>query len=456
MYGAGIPDEHLKCMFVNTLCGTVQADLRKRTDILTLQAVIVFILGEIGTYNDDRLAKLQTSKMSKLLGSSSRTPVNPVLPTTAVTEAAMLAMRPNLESAIGQILAAMQAKTRSRERPGRDARRPSKSPTREGKANKSTLGKTDPMFNGCWHCGNTGHSRQQCRSFQKLLADYGGKIPTRYQGKMEQSKKAGVHAALPLLLPDEDDSGKEFTETSAWHQPPNSAQMRVCMVKDPLTLASSFLAFMDEADEEDDMHLALTQFVNTVVVGPKVPQKQRHKKDTVEPLSMREVKSIAEAMKSGKISVPELSTHVSSGVELKEVWALMDSGASAHTTNQPVHFPRIAIVPLEPGGVTTLVNAVGLEMLVNGIIPVRATTTDGEHMSLLFHDFNVNMPVIRIPMLCDDNYDVGFSKRGGKVLNLSTQTASRFVKRAGVYVMKMLVTKGVKTESARVGRPSAP
>ena len=113
-------------------------------------------------------------------------------------------------------------------------------------------------------------------------------------------------------------------------------------------------------------------------------------------------------------------------------------------------------MPLEPREVTTLVNAAGVEMPVKGIIPVRATTTEGEHMSLSFHDSNVSMPIISIPKLCDDNYDVGFSKRGGKVLNLSTQRTSQFVKRAGVYFMKILVPKGVKTESDRFGRPSAP
>ena len=107
---------------------------------------------------------------------------------------------------------------------------------------------------------------KKCRSFQKLLSDSGGKIPAGYQGKMEQSKKAGVHATLPLLLPEDDDSGSEFDETSAWHQPPNSAQMRVCMAKDPLTLATSFPAFMDETHDENGMRLALTQFANSLVV----------------------------------------------------------------------------------------------------------------------------------------------------------------------------------------------
>ena len=83
-------------------------------------------------------------------------------------------------------------------------------------------------------------------------------------------------------------------------------------------------------------------------------------------------------------------------------------------------------------------------------------TEEGEDLALRFHDFDVSMPILSVAKLAEENLDVTFSKKGGTMPNLSTNLSSRFVKRAGVYFMKIMVPKKISQSSDRFGRLSAP
>ena len=148
-FGQGIPDEHLKCMLMNTIPDSVAADIRKRVDIVTFQQVVNFIMTEVATYNDERLAKLQASKMSKLMNSTTKTPVNQVIADR--NELPNQPEVPDIESVVGKVIAAMQAK-------GPVRRQRSSSP-----ATTSRRALPDPKFDGCWECGVKGHRRQECK-----------------------------------------------------------------------------------------------------------------------------------------------------------------------------------------------------------------------------------------------------------------------------------------------------
>ena len=94
-------------------------------------------------------------------------------------------------------------------------------------------------------------------------------------------------------------------------------------------------------------------------------------------------------------------------------------------------------------------------MKVRGCIPVKGRTVEGEVLDLPFHDADVSMPIISIATLSnDERYDVNFSKTGGVVMNNSTSQTSRFIKRAGVYFMKILVAKTKTPSAAPFGRQS--
>ena len=53
-------------------------------------------------------------------------------------------------------------------------------------------------FNGCWHCGEKGHSRKAnpskgiagCPKFEKLKAQNGGNVPAGYKGAYEKARDA--------------------------------------------------------------------------------------------------------------------------------------------------------------------------------------------------------------------------------------------------------------------------
>ena len=47
----------------------------------------------------------------------------------------------------------------------------------------------NPRFEGCWCCGEKGHSRQDCSKFKAIKAANGGKFPQGYEGAYEKSMK---------------------------------------------------------------------------------------------------------------------------------------------------------------------------------------------------------------------------------------------------------------------------
>ena len=141
-FGSGIPDGHLRLMFLGTLPEQVVADIKRRIDLVSTQQCVNYVIEQLGTYNDKRLASHQASKLQKSLGTS-RTVTSPLLeqpamqptamPTTdAITAAGLSAQLANMESLVAAITRTKPTKTPTR------ARTPERS--------KSGLAKPDPKF----------------------------------------------------------------------------------------------------------------------------------------------------------------------------------------------------------------------------------------------------------------------------------------------------------------------
>ena len=77
------------------------------------------------------------------------------------------------------------------------------------------------QFEGCWHCGAKGHSRKECKAFQKLMAEANKgisdrskwKLPAGYKGKYEEAKaKAKAAAAKRVNALGGEDAEDDNTE----------------------------------------------------------------------------------------------------------------------------------------------------------------------------------------------------------------------------------------------------
>ena len=101
-------------------------------------------------------------------------------------------------------------------------------------------------------------------------------------------------------------------------------------------------------------------------------------------------------------------------------------------------------------------------MTTDGTFSVLGTTAEGHRTKTTFHNAKVDMPILSVAQMCaKDEIDVKFNKKGGNIINVATGKTTRFVKRLGVYFLKLRVEKPVadqKGKSRDMGfvRPGTP
>ena len=76
------------------------------------------------------------------------------------------------------------------------------------------------------------------------------------------------------------------------------------------------------------------------------------------------------------------------------------------------------------------------------------------------------MPILSVGELTDSEHKVDFEKEGGEILHKPTQTVTPFIRKAGVYFVKLLVPRSAVekpiaesssgNKSTRFGRHGAP
>ena len=456
-FGAGLPEAHLKQMFLNMLPPSVSEKLRERRDLVSLQQYINEIDLDLGRLNDAKLAKIHAQRMSNALKPGSRTSVNAVIEEPTQSVPVHQDMNDGNVEIVKKLDTLIAALTNNNQPRGRaDTRSSSKDRQQRSKSPRGIDPAWEKEGKGCLHCGAKGHKRRECHKFKKLLADNGDKLPSDYKGayekwKEQRSKKTSIAAVTPvseLDLSDEDD----FPETDlVWSLP-----TRCCLKSLPIPIApvsNSFSAIGE--DDEEEVMAALQQLTPNIRVGPKIPQKQAKGSQK---LSKQQIAKIADQVRKGEIELPSLDLACNSDYEA--VWALVDSGAGKSVANKSKHFKHVA-TKNQPSA-SRMATANGTELKSRGTFKVQAQTVEGQKLSPTFEDADVDMPIIAVNDISHNDSEVIFRQEDSELVDGETGRRSKFTKRKGVYFMKMFYKKGQCMDDCNCGdepvfaRPGTP
>ena len=448
MYGAGITDVHLRSMFINILPASVQKEIREKPELTTLQSCINHVLSDLGRLNDVSLSKLHSDRLKASLSSSHR--INSLTETNEddaddksqgkpkyedVFKSAINALSDKLDNVVAAV-----ARPKARAKAG-----PNRRPSDFAK-----------FGDKCLHCGSEKHRAKDCQMIKKLRADNGGKTPPGYKSAFDKWKEKQPKSVAAIT---EDDEDGEFSETDL--EPCWSITGRCCAVPlcGPCESPSfdhhnSFQALFDSDDfddDEDDAGVlnALKQISSKITIGPKKSQKIR--KNLSRPLDKRTIASIAKQVRDGKLDLPDLT--LDSNDQYDAVWALVDSGAARSCARRKQHFPN-TITHLKPSAVR-MATASGEELKSRGCFKLEARSAEGHRIVQTFEDADVDMPIMSVVELSENGElgsDVVFRKSDGAILDVKHETSSRFVKRRGVYFMKLYVPRN-RADPAGFARP---
>ena len=162
---------------------------------------------------------------------------------------------------------------------------------------------------------------------------------------------------------------------------------------------------------------------------------------------------IARQVREGKIPLPDLD--LPSDADYDMVLALVDSGAARSCARRQEHFPN-ASTELKPSHVK-MATANGEELLSRGCFRIEARTAEGHTIVQNFEDADVDMPIMSVTELAtngEQGSDVVFRKSDGAIVDIKSDHSSGFVRRKGVYFMKLYVPKGQRA-SPDFHRPGA-
>ena len=432
-YGLHLPEEHLIGMFWEILPIEIRDEVKKQRDLQgSLQKQIDHVYVSLDTHLDDRLSRWNLSKLqSQLKGRQKNTTgINSVevessVPAPPVPD--MATMQANIERIVA---AAMSSNNGQRGRT--NARSPAGS--RSGSAGSNRAGRKipSPTFKGCWCCGDEKHSRRDCPKFKKIIADNGGKVPKDYQGAYEKSIASKRATPIKAVSASPND-GAEFAETNHLLYP----TLRMPPPRAPIATNNHFEAFSDGDDDDDESEVmkalsALTP--NITKASAKTSQSKRSKSNR--PLDFAHVNAIAREVKQGKISLPDVD--LDSDATYTCQWALVDSGAGANVARKK-HFKKSRRV--EAPDIT--LSAANGEVIPNdGAHSVETIHRDGTKISRIFYMANVDMPILAVTELTKEGSlgsEVRFRKRDGLMVDNATGRKQHFVKRKGVYFIKLYV-----------------
>ena len=130
---------------------------------------------------------------------------------------------------------------------------------------------------------------------------------------------------------------------------------------------------------------------------------------------------------------------------------LVDSGAGANVARKN-HFPVSRHVAAPAIALTT---ANGDSLPNRGACEVTTLNKSGASVTRKFYDADVEMPILSVAELSQegsDGSDVRFRKRDGYVEDLASHQREYFIKRRGVYFMKLYVPRP-KNQASGFTRP---
>ena len=179
----------------------------------------------------------------------------------------------------------------------------------------------------------------------------------------------------------------------------------------------------------------MQQLTPKIRVGSKIPQKQMKKGRS---LSKQPVSKIAQQMKDGIIQLPDLD--LESNEDVAAVWALVDSGAGKSCADKSKHFPFVETANRPSNA--RMATANGHELKSRGTFSVQALTAEGQMIKPDFEDTDVEMPIVAVNDISKEDLEVSFRADGSELVSSETGRRSKFVKRRGVYFVKMYYEKG--------------
>ena len=194
-------------------------------------------------------------------------------------------------------------------------------------------------------------------------------------------------------------------------------------------------------DEYDDYKMinALQQCSSNVKVGPRKSQREQ-RSSPARPMDKRTIASIAHRVKTGTMNLPDLN--LESNEDYDAVWALVDSGAARSCARRRDHFPNTTTC-LEPATVQ-MATASGEELKSRGTFRLEALSAEGNRIVQTFEDTDVDMPIMSVVELAANGElgsNIVFSKTDGSVVDIKSDASSKFIKRKGVYFMKIFVPR---------------
>ena len=459
-YGCGLPDDHLKLMFNNILPDHVINEIRQQRDLDTLQKQMNWVNSELSRYNDSRLSKWNRDKLVQQLRTGPKNAVSvskvgkeEVAPEDQASAPPppvpdMASMQANIERMVSAALTRSNQPSRGRpqERTPQGSRSGSQGSTGGGNRNRIP----NPRFVGCWCCGSTEHTRQKCPVFLDIKAKNGGKIPKDYEGAYERSMKKtktkvnAVSAHTELQAHD---------ETFMW--PLISAPIPGKVpTPQPTAVRNQYDSLSEDSDnDETEVMLALSQITSNIRLASDKNQSQRQKQQRIgKGIDMAKIYAVAQQVLNGELELPNLD--LDNDEEYSCCWALVDTGAGVNCASED-HFPDGICVPAPEVRLTT---ADGKRMPNKGAMKVTTKSKEGIVTDRIFYKAPVEMPILSVAELSQEGSEGSstlFRKLDGFIEDNVTQQRQHFVKRKGVYFMK-LYTKRSKGNSTGFGRPGTP
>ena len=444
-YGGGIPDEHMKIMFRNTLPDHVLEELKKQHLDVT-QKEYNWVMGELGRFNDSRLSKWNMTKLVQQLkpkGSSSINQIGAVEPSTSEPPPPPpVPDWSSIEANMARMIAAAFEKN-DRGRSGSRTPQGSRSGSRDSRGGqRSRGGIPNPKFDGCWCCGKKGHSRQKCKKFLAIKEKNGGKVPADYEGAYEKAMKKAAAAAKPVAAIGVQSGVREHDETMIW--PLLSAKGPIFRPT-PIKNSFSSLSYDNENDDEAEVVKALSQLTSSVRRASDKPQ--THKRPN-QGLNMARIHSLAKQLRDGELNLPDLE--LDSNDEYECVWALVDTGAGVNCGSK-AHFPDA--IPVEAPEVL-LTTASGDPLPNKGAMKVVTKSKEGVTRERIFYDAPVDIPILSVAEVSQEGLegsDTLFRRIDGYIEDSQTHERQHFVKRKGVYFMKLYIERHKNNKG--FGRP---
>ena len=437
-YGEGLPDEHLKIMFRNILPDHVLSELKKQNIDIAIKEYN-WVMGELGRFNDTRLSKWNMSKLVQQLKPKNSTSVNQVgaddhstvePPAPPVPD--MSSFQANLERMVAAAFEKQQDRGRSTHRTTPTG---SRNGSRDSKGQRSRS-IPSPKFNGCWCCGEEGHSRQKCPKFLAIKAKNGGRVPADYEGayekhvkKQQQQQKSvaaiGVKREVPPLV-------GEHNETLIW--PLLTAKGPKFK---PTVTKNSFASLSDGTDDEDEAEVvkAFSQLTSNV---RRASDRSKPQHRSNQGLDMTRIHALAKQMRDGTLNLPDLE--LDSNEEYECIWALVDTGAGVNCASQQ-QFPDA--VPVDAPDVL-LTTASGDPLPNAGAMKVVTRSKEGVTRERIFYRAPVEIPILSVAEVSQEGpmgSDTLFRRTDGYIEDNQTLERQHFVKRKGVYFTKLYIER---------------